>query len=61
MLYHCFTDGVDAYTEDLSIAVKCIRDWFREGFRSLRIYKLSNVEDEQDDGECILSYGNFPY
>ena len=61
--YHAFTDGKDGCFKTLTKAVKCVRNWNRQGLYNVRIYReierSKNEVNPQED--CILNYGAFPF
>lgn len=60
--FHAYTDGLDEYYTSLIEAVKQVREWFREGYRSLRVDLLvsEDIDEFGWDEVNVLSYGEFP-
>ena len=63
ILYHVFSNGVDEYVESLKKAVSIAKQWRRD-YGCVRIYKQTEWNSKDgifEDGDCILSFGGFPF
>lgn len=62
LYYHVFTDGVDDFFYDYSIAQGYF-DHLKKRGRNVRLYESFEDKDEDDtwDGECLDSFGAWPY
>ena len=59
-IYHVFTNGYDEYFTDEKAARACFFS-FSEDYGTARLYIKYKGEDEDKDGDCLESYGDFPY
>lgn len=56
MIYHVFTNNHDEYFTDKRLAFECFELFVLE-YGNARLYEQTN---EEDDGDCIKSHGNYP-
>lgn len=63
-IYHVFTNGYDEYFTPAEGGGKAARACFKrfvKEYGCARLYYRAKGEDEENDGDCIKSAGNFPY
>ena len=62
-MYHVFTDGIDWYLEDRNEAFECAVK-FLDFSANVRVYEHldenNDIDDDCEEGDCILYIGNFP-
>jgi len=62
-IWHVFTNGHDEYFTPAEGGEKSAREcfaMFSEQYGCARLYFRAKGNDEEDDGECIETYGSFP-
>ena len=58
IIYHIFTNNFDEYCDDKKEAIK-IFNQFKEECGCARLYEM-NSDNEDDNGDCIRSFGEYP-
>lgn len=61
--YHIFTNNLDEWTNDLDEANALFDEWAKE-YGCCRLYAIEvklPETDEENDGDCIRSVGEYPY
>ena len=62
-IWHIFTDGHDVYftpAEGGEKAARACFNRFKKEYGAARLYFRAKGADEEDDGDCVLSFGAFP-
>jgi Tfp pilus assembly protein PilF len=63
-IWHVFTNGHDEYFTPAEGGEKAARAYFEKCKKTTdaaRLYFRAAGQDEENDGDCIESYGGFPF
>ena len=57
--FHIFSNNCDHYTQDIHDALKMFYRWKKDNLCA-RLYLQIEIDEELQEENCLLSYGDFP-